>query len=178
MGSRGEISQYLLNGVGLRPIFCFWWAVMHQDPYNVRQRLEAVVQAMGYELVGVEFRPHSGNALLRIYIDKETGINVDDCEQVSRQVSGVLDVEDPIPGHYNLEVSSPGLDRPLFEAAHFARFVGHRARVWLELPMNGRKKWVGVLKGLREDQVVLESEGTELLIPLERIEKARLVPDF
>lgn len=158
--------------------FLFPVVSMRQDPYNVRRRFEAVVQAMGYELVGVEFHPHSGNALLRIYIDNETGITVDDCEKVSRQVSGVLDVEDPIPGHYTLEVSSPGLDRPLFEAAHFARFAGHRARVHLDLPLNGRKKWVGLLKGLRNDQVVLESEGTELLIPLERIEKARLVPDF
>ncbi len=151
---------------------------MRQDSHTLREILEPVVTAMGYELIGVEFHPHRGSALLRLYIDKEGGVNVDDCQQVSHQVSGVLDVEDPIPGHYRLEVSSPGLDRPLFQAHDFSRFAGHPVRVQLTLPLNGRKKFTGRLVGVRADQVVLEHEGQELAIPLTAIEKARLIPEF
>ncbi|MCB1794222.1 MAG: ribosome maturation factor RimP, partial [Candidatus Competibacteraceae bacterium] len=97
---------------------------MRQDFQMLRRIVAATVEAMGYELVGVEFHPRPGNALLRVYIDGENGITLDDCQQVSHQLSGVLDVEDPIAGPYTLEISSPGLDRPLFEAKHFARFAG------------------------------------------------------
>ena len=151
---------------------------MHKDPYNLRQLLGTVITAMGYELVGVEFSPNRSNALLRVYIDKHSGINLDDCERVSHQISGLLDVEDPIPFHYTLEVSSPGLDRPLFERKHFVAFAGHEVRIQLAMPINGKKRWVGTLKGLRDQDVVLESEGTEVLVPLDRIEKARLIPDI
>ena len=150
---------------------------MHKDPYNLRQLLETVITAMGYELVGIEFSPNRANALLRVYIDKQSGINVDDCERVSHQISGLLDVEDPIPFRYTLEVSSPGLDRPLFEARHFIAFTGHDVRIQLAMPINGKRKWIGKLKGLRDQDVVLESEGIEVLVPLDRIEKARLIPD-
>ena len=158
--------------------FLFAVVSMGQDSHTLRQILEPVVTAMGYELIGVEFHPHRGSALLRLYIDKEGGVNVDDCQQVSHQVSGVLDVEDPIPGHYRLEVSSPGLDRPLFQAHDFIRFAGHPVRVQLTLPLNGRRKFTGRLVGVRADQVVLEHEGQELAIPLTAIEKARLIPEF
>jgi len=151
---------------------------MGQDSHTLRQILEPVVTAMGYELIGVEFHPHRGSALLRLYIDREDGVNVDDCQQVSHQVSGVLDVEDPIPGHYRLEVSSPGLDRPLFEVRDFLRFVGHPIRLQLALPLNGRRKFSGRLVGMQADNVVLEHEGQELSIPLTAIEKARLIPEF
>lgn len=151
---------------------------MRQDSHTLREILEPVVSAMGYELIGVEFHPHRGSALLRLYIDKEGGVNVDDCQQVSHQVSGVLDVEDPIPGHYRLEVSSPGLDRPLFVDRDFIRFAGHPVRVQLTLPLNGRRKFTGRLVGVRADQVVLEHEGQELAIPLMAIEKARLIPEL
>ena len=151
---------------------------MRQDSHTLREILEPVVTAMGYELIGVEFHPHRSSALLRLYIDKEGGVNVDDCQQVSHQVSGMLDVEDPIPGHYRLEVSSPGLDRPLFEACDFSRFAGYPVRVQLTLPLNGRRKFTGRLVGMRADQVVLEHEGQELAIPLTAIEKARLIPEF
>ena len=115
---------------------------------------------------------------LRIYIDKESGIGLDDCQLVSQQISGVLDLEDPIPGAYTLEVSSAGLDRPLFEPEHYLRFVGRGVRIHLDLPMDGRRKLTGTIKGLREGNVVLESEGRELLVPLDSINKARLVPKF
>lgn len=150
---------------------------MYQDP-RLKKLLATVVEAMGYELVGVEYHPHRSNGLLRIYIDSANGITVDDCQRVSEQVSGVLDVEDPIPGHYTLEVSSPGMDRPLFEAEHFARFAGHKVRVHLTAPLNGRRNFTGRLQGLRDDDVLLEADGQELPLPLARIEKARLVPEF
>jgi ribosome maturation factor RimP len=137
-----------------------------------------VIEAMGYELVGVEFHPSGANALLRIYIDKASGVGVADCQRVSVQVSGLLDVEDPIPGHYTLEVSSPGLDRPLFDADHFARFAGHRARIHLVEPLGGRRKLTGLLKGMGDDDVIVEVDGEDLRVPLERIGKARLIPQL
>ncbi|NJN45847.1 MAG: ribosome maturation factor RimP [Candidatus Competibacteraceae bacterium] len=150
---------------------------MRQDP-KLKRVLTTVVEAMGYELVGVEFHPHQANALLRVYIDKDEGIKITDCQRVSEQISGTLDVENPIVGHYTLEVSSPGMDRPLFEADHFVRFAGHKARIQLSAPLDGRRNFTGRLRGMCDDNVVLESEGQELPIPLERIENARLVPEF
>jgi ribosome maturation factor RimP len=158
--------------------FLFPVVNMRQDPYKLKQLLSVVVESMGYELVGVEFHPHSANALLRVYIDKESGISVDDCQRVSHQISGVLDVEDPIPEHYTLEVSSPGLDRPLFDVEHFTRFMGHEVRIQLAMPQNGRRNFIGCLLGMRGDDVVLSVDGEELLIPLERIKQARLIPEL
>ena len=149
---------------------------MRQDPYKLQQILEPVVAAMGYELVGVEFHPRQ--AVLRVYIDQDAGIGLEDCEQVSHQVSGILDVEDRISGQYALEVSSPGLDRPLFKEAHFIRFVGHQVRIHLVIPMNGRNKLVGLLKGVHDGEVAVEVEGAEIKVPLSRIDKARLVPEL
>ena len=152
---------------------------MRQDLKTLRRMLAAVVETMGYELVGVEFHDHGDHALLRIYIDSETGIGLDDCQRVSHQLSGVLEVEDPITGRYTLEVSSPGLDRPLFEAAHFDRFAGSEVRIQLRELLDGRRKLVGRLLGMRDDNVaIMDSEGREWRVPLERIEKARLVPEL
>lgn len=151
---------------------------MRQDPEQLRTVLTAVVEAMGYELVGVECHPHKGNALLRVYVDKEAGVTVDDCAQVSHQLSGVLDVEDLIPGNYTLEVSSPGLDRPLFGEEDFVRFAGCEVRIQLTALQHGRRNFKGRLLGVRDGQVVLVSEGQELLLPLAAIHKARLIPSF
>lgn len=151
---------------------------MRQGTHKLQQILGPAVEAMGYELVGIEFHFHDTNALLRVYIDKETGVNVADCQQVSYQISGLLDVEDPIPGHYILEVSSPGLDRPLFESEHFRRFAGQQVRVNLAMPLNGRRKLQGLLQGMQNNDVVLSINGETLLVPLEHIEKARLIPEF
>ena len=159
--------------------FSFPVVSMRQEAsYKLRQLLGPVIETLGYELVGVEFHPHPANALLRLYIDKESGITVADCQQVSEQISGVLDVEDPIRGHYTLEVSSPGLDRPLFEAAHFTRFAGHQVCIHLASLLNGKRKLTGYLRGMRGDNVVIESDSEEFLVPLEQIEKARLIPEF
>jgi ribosome maturation factor RimP len=152
---------------------------MRQDLKTLRRMLAAVVETMGYELVGVEFHDHGDHALLRIYIDSETGIGLDDCQRVSHQLSGILDVEEPVAGRYTLEVSSPGLDRPLFEAAHFDRFAGSEVRIQLRELLDGRRKLVGRLLGMRDDNVaIMDSEGREWRVPLERIEKARLVPEL
>lgn len=152
---------------------------MRQDLNAIRRMLAAVVETMGYELAGVELHARRDNALLRIYIDSENGISLDDCQRVSHQLSGVLDVEEPIAGRYTLEVSSPGLDRPLIEAAHFNRFAGSEVRIQLRELLDGRRKLVGRLLGMRDDDVVIvDSEGREWRVPIERIEKARLVPEL
>ncbi|MDX1529528.1 MAG: ribosome maturation factor RimP [Gammaproteobacteria bacterium] len=139
--------------------------------------IKPAVEALGYELVGVEYRRGRKRALLRVYIDKSDGITLDDCERASHQVSGVLDVEDPIVEQYDLEVSSPGLDRPLFEPEHFERFAGHRVRMRMSPPVDGRRKLSGVLLGIEGDQVRVDEEGNERRIPLESVSVARLVPE-
>jgi len=149
---------------------------MGRAPSRLQELVAPVVAALGYELVGVEHVPQGRRSVLRLYIDRDDGITVDDCERVSRQVSGLLDVEDPIPGEYLLEVSSPGLDRPLFTAGHFQRFVGHQVRLRLTTPIEGRRNFSGVLQGMREDGVVLLVEGVEVELPLAKIDKANLVP--
>jgi len=103
-------------------------------------------------------------------------VNVDDCERASRQISGVLDVDDPIPGQYMLEVSSPGLDRPLFTAEHFQRFSGSRVKLRVSPPLDGRRNFSGVLVGMRDDAVVVVQDDEEVAVPLQYIEQARLVP--
>ncbi len=159
--------------------FLFRVVEMRQDLPTLRRTLTAVVETMGYELVGVELHAGHANALLRVYIDCENGVNLDDCQRVSHQVSGVLDVEDLIEGRYTLEVSSPGLDRPLFEAEHFIRFAGSKARIQLKTLVEGRRKLFGRLRGMDGDMVVLvDDEGREWRAPLEQIEKARLAPEF
>lgn len=145
---------------------------------RLQNLVESAVEAVGYELVGVEYLPQGAHSLLRVYIDQPEGITVEDCERASRQISAVLEVEDPIPGQYTLEVSSPGLDRPLFTEAHYERFVGSTVQLRLAAPVEGRRKFKGVLKGVEQAQVVVEVEGEELRFPLETIERGRLVPEW
>jgi ribosome maturation factor RimP len=156
--------------------------------------LEPVVEGLGYELVELEHRPAGRDSVLRLYIDRlpgtppagepgeddgivleQGGIGLDDCEKVSRQVSAVLDVEDPIDGQYALEVSSPGFDRPLRKAAHYARFAGRRAKLELAAPRDGRRRYTGTLRGMAEDgTVAIEVDGVDFKLPLAAIERARL----
>ena len=142
--------------------------------------IEPLVQTMGYELVLLEFNPHKGSALVRLFIDAPAGVTLGDCEKVSREVEGLLDVEDPIPQNYRLEVSSPGLDRPLVKPAHFERFAGQVAKVQLTAPKaGGRRKFQGVLKGLKDGRVVLDTaDAGTVELRLDEIERARLVPDY
>jgi ribosome maturation factor RimP len=138
--------------------------------------IEPVVGGLGYELVGVEF--DSRQRILRVFIDSADGITLDDCSKVSYQLSGALDVEDPIPTRYQLEISSPGLDRPLFALEHFERFKGEMARLQLTQPLEGRRKFKARLMGVEGDCVLLQDGETALRIPYQSIEKARLAPEF
>ena len=147
-----------------------------QAPEKLRSPIEAAVQGLGYELVGIEYHPQGRRSLLRVYIDTPDGVNVDDCERASRQISSALDVDDPIPGQYMLEVSSPGLDRPLFTAEHFQRFSGNRVKLRVSPPLDGRRNFSGVLVGMRDDAVVVLQDDEEVEVPLQHIEQARLVP--
>lgn len=152
---------------------------MRTTPDRITQLLQRVIEPMGYELVGTElFSREKSGTLLRIYIDHEAGIGLDDCEAVSRQVSGVMDVENPIEEHYDLEVSSPGLDRPLFNREHFDRFAGSKVSVRLRAKLAGRRRFEGILKGTQDDDVILVVDGEQIGLPLDQIEKARLVPEF
>ncbi len=145
---------------------------------ELHKLVESVVAAMGYELVGMEYLPRAGSALIRIYIDQAAGITLDDCEKVSHQVSGVFEVEDPITGPYTLEVSSPGLDRPLFNAAQFARYVGRDARVRLHAPVDGRRNFRGTIVSVAGEEVRMKVDGVEFALQASDVENANLVPDL
>lgn len=152
---------------------------MKQDPLQLGDLLEPGITSMGYELVGVEFQTGgSGGGLLRVYIDSEAGISAEDCQKVSYQVSGVLDVEDPIPGHYTLEISSPGLDRMLFRKQDFERFAGQLIKLRTAYPIEGQRKFKGRLLGLQGENVVFEQDDMEISLPFDQIEQARLVPEY
>ena len=140
--------------------------------------LEPVVAALGYSLWGLEVIASGRHSTLRIYIDSDDGILVDDCEKVSRQVSSVLDVEDPIQGEYTLEVSSPGMDRPLYALEQFACYVGHEINVRLRVPYEGRRRYKGRLVGVEGDEVVMQVDDHQFLFPVETIDKANVVPHF
>lgn len=151
---------------------------MRSAPPRVCECIEPVVAGLGYEFVGAEYVTENGQRVLRIYIDSEEGIDVDDCAKVSHQVSGVLDVEDPIREAYSLEVSSPGMDRPLFKPEQFERFVGETVRLKLAVPVLGRRKFKGELTETNEAGVVVEVDGEAFDIDWSAINEARLVPEF
>ncbi|MGH8143540.1 MAG: ribosome maturation factor RimP [Steroidobacteraceae bacterium] len=137
---------------------------------------EPLLGQLGYELVDLEYAPGRTHAVLRVFIDKPLGVGLDDCEQVSHELSALLDVEDPVPTAYTLEVSSPGLDRVLRTRAHFQRFVG--ARVWVELraARDGRRRYTGRLESLDAEGVELVVDGAIVRVPFEEISRARLAP--
>jgi ribosome maturation factor RimP len=152
---------------------------MRKAPQAIYGLVRGVVEPMGYELVGVELRPgERGGELLRVYIDREGGILLDDCSAVSHQLSGVLDVEDPIKGEYSLEVSSPGLARPLFELEHFARYTGSKAKVKLSSPIEGRRNFTGQLAGVEGEEVLLQVDNQLVRLDFNQIDSAKLVPEF
>ncbi len=140
--------------------------------------LEPTIERLGYELTDLELKLGGRDGLVRIFIDKDGGIDVDDCEAVSHQVSAILDVEDPIPSHYTLEVSSPGLDRTLTKPAHFQRFMGEDVRVKLRFPLDGRRNFKGALKSADDENIEVEVDGESHSLPLSTIESARLVPQL
>src|SRR5579862_1624215 len=148
--------------------------------------LEPPIEALGFEVVDIEFAQAGRGGVLRIFIDRgasgqppraaDVKVTVDDCATVSHAVSQVLEIEDPIKGHYTLEVSSPGFDRILRKRAHFERFVGERIFAELKVPLDGRRRFVGTLKSIGNDSISVEVDGRPYELPLERIQKARLRP--
>jgi ribosome maturation factor RimP len=152
--------------MGFQPIFCLFGM-------DLQARIETTVNGLGYELVTLE---REGRGLLRVYIDKPDGIALDDCVRVSNQLTRLLAVEEV--AYERLEVSSPGLDRPLVKEPDFIRFRGERAQLKLRMPLDGRRKFVGVLDGVEDGQVVLETETGRAAFPLSDIESARLAPEM
>ena len=140
--------------------------------------LEPTVNSLGFELVGVLWRDRRSRSLIRIYIDHDDGVTVDDCARVSHRVAGVLDVEDPVPGEYDLEVSSPGVDRPLFVERDFSRYAGAELKVTLRSPFAGRRRFTGTLDGYRDGIVLVDERGTEHRFAISEIESARLVAQW
>ncbi|HKJ21175.1 MAG TPA: ribosome maturation factor RimP [Woeseiaceae bacterium] len=138
--------------------------------------LEPTVERLGYELVDLEDRLGGKGGLVRVFIDKPGGIDLDDCETVSRSVSALLDVEDPVPGNYNLEVSSPGLDRKLTKVEHFQRFEGETVKVQMRFPIEGRRRFRGTLVSSDDENIVVDVDGESHSLPLKTIDTARLVP--
>lgn len=148
-------------------------------------RVAPALAELGLECLGVEWNAGHGGGLLRVYIDSlhhegdaANAVSVDDCEAASREISALLDVEDPIPGHYVLEVSSPGIERPLFNAAQFARFLGQEARVTLKLPRDGRRRLRGRIAAVDGKRIGMEVDGVRMDIAEDEIEGAHLVPDW
>jgi ribosome maturation factor RimP len=138
--------------------------------------LQPAVEACGFELWGLEFFPQGKHSVLRIYIDGAEGVTVEGCSIVSHQVSGILDVEDPITGEYLLEVSSPGWDRPLFLLAHYQRFVGSEVNLRLVAPINARRRYKGHIQAVVDNTIELAFEGQVIRIPFAQIDKANIVP--
>ena len=151
---------------------------MKQAPEHLALLIEPIVEGLGYECVGIEYNPHPQHGLLRVYIDSENGILLEDCTKVSHQLSGVLDVEDPISSNYQLEVSSPGADRPFFKLAQFEQFIGSTITVNLFKPINKQRKITGKIESVDGDIVVLQQAGQNIEIPFQAMSKARLVPDY
>jgi len=145
---------------------------------NLQEMLQGAVEDLGCELWGIECQRTGRFMTVRLFIDKEGGVTVDDCADVSRQVSAILDVEDPIADKYNLEVSSPGLDRPLFTLPQFERYIGQDIAVHLRIPVMERRKWQGKLERIENDMVILIVDGQEQVLVFGNIQKANVVAKF
>ena len=145
---------------------------------NLHEMLQGAVEDLGCELWGVECQRTGRFMTVRIFIDKEGGVSVDDCADVSRQISAILDVEDPIVDKYNLEVSSPGLDRPLFSLAQYGRYLGQDIAIHLRIPVMERRKWQGKLERLENDMLILNVDGQEQTFAFGNIQKANVVAKF
>jgi ribosome maturation factor RimP len=138
--------------------------------------LQPTVEAMGFELWGMEHLSQGRHSLLRLYIDSENGVTAENCAEVSRQIGGVMDVEDPITGEYTLEVSSPGIDRLLFKLDQYLAYVGEWVELRLRVPFEGRRKFNGTLKGIEGEDVIVQVDNHEFLLPHGAIDKAQVKP--
>jgi ribosome maturation factor RimP len=150
----------------------------HPLTEKIREVVTPVIEGAGYELVDVEWKHEQGGWVIRMFIDSPRGISHEDCEQVSRQVSATLDVHDVVPHAYNLEVSSPGLNRPLRTAEHFRRFVGQKARVRLKEGIEGRRNFAGTIVAAEESTVTMDVDGKQVMLPFADFDKANLDFEF
>ncbi|MCG6936919.1 MAG: ribosome maturation factor RimP [Gammaproteobacteria bacterium] len=151
---------------------------MRREQTHLWELFEPVVNGMGYDLIEIEHIPNPKHGILRLYIDKEDGVTIDDCSAVSEQISALIDVEDPVRGHFNLEISSPGLDRPLRRLKDFQRFTGSLVKLKTSMPLEGQRNFKGRLLEANEDVLVIETDTEEISLPMSAIEKARLVPEY
>lgn len=178
--------------MGLRPFFTFWgrhipisYSLERLLSTYMSARLEQLtallkpsVEALDCDLWGIEYLSQGRHSTLRIFIEKSSGVSVTDCERVSRQLSSVLDVEDPISGEYVLEVSSPGADRTLFTLEQYTQFIGEQVSIRLRTAFDGKRKFKGQLRGVENEDVVVAVDEEEYLLPISSIEKATIVPQF
>lgn len=148
---------------------------MKRSEQQIANLLEPTINALGLQLWGVEHLTRGRQSLLRIYIESEQGVGIEDCERVSRQVGALLDVEDPIAGEYALEVSSPGMDRRLFKIGQYAHYMGSEVSVKLRSPVAGRRNFKGKVAGVTDSHVVVDVDGQEHSFPFEEIERANIV---
>jgi len=145
---------------------------------DIEQLIEPTVDAMGYELWGIDSNGNGVHEKLCVYIDSSSGIAIDDCEAVSQQLSGLLDVDDSFGASYTLEVSSPGLDRILFKDEHFRMNIGQMLDIRMEVALDGRRRVEGRLVGVEDNELIVTVDDDEYLIPFERVRRARVVPQF
>jgi ribosome maturation factor RimP len=164
--------------VGLKNCWLVDFLSMNAKEKQIESLLAPTVEANGCAIWGVEWLSSGRHSKLCLYIDREAGVSVDDCERISRQVGDILDVEDVLPQRYTLEVSSPGMDRILFTPDQYASSVGERIDARLNFPFEGRKRIVGLLAGVEDGQAVVRVDDNEYLLPLENIQRGRIVPKF
>ncbi len=144
----------------------------------LQEMIAPIITSLGCELWGLEYLTQGRYTTLRIFIDAPNGVSLEDCEKVSRQVSAVMDVEDPIQGEYTLEVSSPGMDRPLYTFAHYARYVGEIVNLRLRMARDGRRRFKGEILKAENNEVLIAVEGKEYLFAVDAIDKANIEPRF
>ena len=145
---------------------------------RLTERLESPIESLGFELWGIEFVRAGKHSTLRVFIDHENGITVENCAEVSHQVSSILDVEDPISTEYNLEVSSPGMDRLLFKPSQYEKYLGEQVSLTLRMAVNNRRKYKGVITRIEGEMLVLVVDGNEETVAFANIQQANLVPNF
>ncbi len=143
---------------------------------ELEKLLEPSIERLGYELSDLEVRLSGKSGVIRLFIDRPEGIGIEDCEKVSSAVSALLDVEDPVPDHYVLEVSSPGWNRKLRKVEHFQRFAGETVKVEMRFPIAGRKRFRGTLLSSDDANIVVDVDGVSHTLPMATIDTARLVP--
>lgn len=161
------------------PFFVFYGGVvLARLESKLTDMLTAPVEALGYKLWGIDYVQAGKHSTVRVYIDSDNGISIDDCAEASRQISAVMDVEDPIVNEYTLEVSSPGVDRPLFTVEQYGMYIGEEVKVLLNMPVNGSRKLKGAVTKVEGQMLSLQVDGKDTLVALDNIRKGNLIAKF